>query len=426
MGMQGMKMENVRMSYNIGFVALSVIIAYVASTAALWIAFNMHYEWQQIIAALIMAVAVCGMHYTGAGAVVYSYDPTVTLGKMNQIHPVELSLGVIIVSCATCFIMILFISISSSGTRKETERMLVMVQEEKEISENLLLNILPSKIAARMKMGEIYIADEYSEVSVLFSDIVGFTSLSSYIPPRYIVLLLHELVTNFDRVLEKRGLEKIKTIGDAYMCVCGLPEPNEDHAMNTVLFGLEMIDLVQKFNRERLKTKMVDEDEKTTQSFQKRKSWYSHSSKNKSVATVDDFDIHPLYRELRHYLEDISVDNMLQIRVGISSGPVVGAVIGENKFLFDIFGDTVNTASRMESYGFPMKVQVSQATYELTRDLFIYEKRPGVEIKGKGLQDTYLVGSVVTPEFGPSVDESSTQKDFTVFRYKEVETLEHE
>ncbi len=209
------------------------------------------------------------------------------------------------------------------------------LSEEKQTSERLLLNVLPAPIADRLKGGENLIVDRFEAVSVLFADIVGFTSLSSRIPPEQLVTMLNELFSTFDLLAEKHGLEKIKTIGDAYMVVAGIPQPIANHAVAIAHMGMDMLDAIMEFSKK-------------------------HNSE-------------------------------LTIRIGIHTGPVVAGVIGTKKFIYDLWGDTVNTASRMESHGVPGRVHVSAATFALLTGVFELEPREPIEIKGKGRMQTYLI-----------------------------------
>jgi len=216
--------------------------------------------------------------------------------------------------------------------RKQAEEAL---RAETEKSERLLLNILPSAIANRLKQDQGYIADSFPEVTVLFADIVGFTELSTRLSPTELVAILNEIFSEFDRLAEKHGLEKIKTIGDAYMVVGGLPTPSPNHAEAIAEMALDMQTEIAQFNTS------------TSQSF--------------------------------------------SIRIGINSGPVVAGVIGIKKFIYDLWGDTVNTASRMESHGIPGRIQVTASTYNLLREKFLFEERGAISIKGKGEMITYLL-----------------------------------
>ncbi|MFM2064762.1 MAG: hypothetical protein RLZZ507_4433 [Cyanobacteriota bacterium] len=202
-------------------------------------------------------------------------------------------------------------------------------------SEKLILNILPQVIADKLKQQPTTIADIFLEVTVLFADIVGFTELSSHTSPPQLVELLNEIFCLFDELAELHGVEKIKTIGDAYMAVAGLPNHRSDHAIAIANMALDMQQAVAKFNEEQ------------NQSF--------------------------------------------RIRIGISTGPVVAGVIGLKKFAYDLWGDTVNTASRMESHGIPGCIQVCEESYHLLKEKYVMEKRGLVKIKGKGEMITYLL-----------------------------------
>jgi len=206
---------------------------------------------------------------------------------------------------------------------------------EKATSERLLLNVLPGPIADRLKTGESLIVDRFDAVSVLFADIVGFTTVASKTTPEALVTMLNELFSMFDKLAEKHGLEKIKTIGDAYMVVAGIPQPVADHAVAIAHMALDMIAGITEYAKR--------------------------------------------------------MGSSLTIRVGIHTGSVVAGVIGTKKFIYDLWGDTVNTASRMESTGVPGRIQVSEATYQLLRDLFELEERGPIEVKGKGQMSVYLL-----------------------------------
>jgi adenylate cyclase len=214
---------------------------------------------------------------------------------------------------------------------------------ERQRSETLLLNILPRRIAERLKSAPaVTIAERFDQATVLFSDIVGFTELSARLPADEVVRRLDEVFTRFDRIAEELGLEKIKTIGDAYMVAGGVPERRADHAEAVCLMALRM----------------------------------------------------------REDLAALSAQNALQVRIGVHSGPVIAGVIGRKKFIYDIWGDTVNTASRMESHGLPGEIQVSNATYEATRDVFDYTSRGEIQVKGKGTMTTWLLKGRREPETG--------------------------
>ena len=209
------------------------------------------------------------------------------------------------------------------------------LQIEKEKSELLLLHILPKTVVERMRQGETAIADRFTDVTILFSDLVGFTNLASQMPPSQVVELLNHLFTAFDQLAFERGLEKIKTIGDAYMVAGGLPEPRPDHAVAVADMALQMIDVVATTGR--------------------------------------------------------TLGVPLEVRIGVHSGAVVAGVIGKHKFIYDVWGDTVNTAHRMESHGEANRVQISAATHHRVRDAFRCEARGPQEVKGKGMMETYFL-----------------------------------
>lgn len=210
------------------------------------------------------------------------------------------------------------------------------LQAEKQTSERLLLNVLPAPIADRLKTGESLIVDRFENVSVLFADLVGFTNHAAQTSPEALVTMLNELFSTYDRLAEQHGLEKIKTIGDAYMVVAGIPQPVADHAIAIAHMAVDMITALE------------------------------------SYAKRTGYD--------------------LGIRIGIHSGSVVAGVIGTKKFIYDLWGDTVNTASRMESTGLPGRIQVSEATQALLAGQFELEERGEIEVKGKGKMRTYLLG----------------------------------
>lgn len=215
--------------------------------------------------------------------------------------------------------------------RQRTEALAV----EQQKSEALLLNILPGAIADRLKRGESIIADNFPEVSVLFADLVGFTRLSARISPEDLVTLLNEIFSAFDRLAEKHGVEKIKTIGDSYMAVAGLPDPRPDHAEALADLALDMQREIDRF-----KTRTGD---------------------------------------------------ALRLRIGIHTGPVVAGVIGAKKFSYDLWGDTVNTASRMESHGVVDAIQVSREASERLQGGYILAPRGEIEVKDKGKMATYIL-----------------------------------
>jgi guanylate cyclase len=217
----------------------------------------------------------------------------------------------------------------------ELEEKHLALQAEQDKSERLLLNILPVPIAARLKESQDVIADGFTEVSVLFADIAGFTPLADRLPPHEVVALLNRVFSAFDLLTERHDLEKIKTIGDAYMVAAGLPIPRPDHAEAVAEMALDMREEVERCGRE--------------------------------------------------------VGFPLAVRIGIDSGPVVAGVIGRRKFIYDLWGDTVNTASRMESHGLAGQIQVTSRAYEQLNRRYELRERGEVDVKGKGPMTTYLL-----------------------------------
>jgi class 3 adenylate cyclase/HAMP domain-containing protein len=224
---------------------------------------------------------------------------------------------------------------------QERLRIEAELRHQQEIVERLLLNVLPQPIAERLKENESAIADNFEEVTILFADIVGFTQLSSQISPVELVNLLNKIFSAFDQLAESHGLEKIKTIGDAYMVVGGVPMNRKDHAEAVANMALDMQNAIAEFNTQH------------------------HQS--------------------------------LSIRIGINTGPVVAGVIGIKKFIYDLWGDSVNIASRMESHGVPGCIQVSSATQQRLQYKYQFEKRGAIEVKGKGKMTTYFLTGQKNP-----------------------------
>jgi len=244
----------------------------------------------------------------------------------------------------------------------ESKRLYAQVVAEQKVSERLLLNVLPSAIAERLKgHPEVtaggftdVIADSFPEVTVLFADLVGFTQLSAGVSPERLVVILNEIFTAFDGIADQHGLEKIKTIGDTYMAAAGLTIPALDHAERAAHMAMDMLEVMERITSQR--------------------------------------------------------GYPLRVRIGMDTGAVVAGVIGKRKFIYDVWGDAVNMASRMESHGVPGRVQVTVSTQLRLGTPFLLEPRGGIEIKGKGEMQTWfvgrknhagrLVGSAATPTDG--------------------------
>src|SRR6185437_14090049 len=210
-----------------------------------------------------------------------------------------------------------------------------LIEAKNRENEELLLNVLPAPIANRLRGGEQSIADGFAEVTVAFADLVGFTALSSEMPPQNVVALLNGLFTRFDQAAQELGIEKIKTVGDAYMAVCGLPQPVPDHAERMVRMAIRMV----------------------------------------------------------HICREHALENRVpfRLRIGINSGPVVAGVIGRSKYIYDLWGDTVNIASRMESAGVADSIQVTRAVHDQLKDRYAFEARGNLDIKGKGDVEAWLL-----------------------------------
>jgi class 3 adenylate cyclase len=210
-----------------------------------------------------------------------------------------------------------------------------LIESKNRENEQLLLNVLPAPIADRLRSGEQNIADGFDNITVAFADLVDFTHLSSGMPPSRVVELLNGLFSRFDEAARDLGVEKIKTVGDAYMDVCGLPAPVPDHSRRVLRMAIRMVYITREYALE-----------------------------NKVAMTI---------------------------RVGVNSGPVVAGVIGKSKFIYDLWGDTVNVASRMEATGLPDVIQVTRSVWEALKDDFDWQPRGHVEVKGKGNVEAWIL-----------------------------------
>jgi adenylate cyclase len=257
-------------------------------------------------------------------------DPALSSGAPDIPGGVVVSFFVLNVLgvCITAYVLLQYFV-------RARERALAELGVEREKSERLLLNVLPASVADRLKESEQVIADGFDSATVLFADIVGFTPLAQTLTPAENVALLDRIFAGWDALTERHGVEKIKTIGDAYMVAGGIPAPRSDHAEAIAGLALEMGAAVERCAGQ---------------------------------AGVP-----------------------LQVRVGIDTGPVVAGVIGRAKFAYDLWGDTVNTASRMESHGLPGEIQVTERARERLRDRYELRERGTIEVKGKGPMTTYLL-----------------------------------
>jgi len=217
----------------------------------------------------------------------------------------------------------------------QKERVMLSLEIEQARSEKLLLNILPAPIAERLKANDMRIADYYDSVTVMFADLVNFTQMSEKMPPAQLIDLLSQVFLGFDKLAEKYQVEKIKTIGDAYMVISGAPVVCADHAHRIASMALEMQEAL------------------------------------KEVAAKTGLN--------------------LNMRIGINSGPVVAGVIGSRKFSYDLWGDTVNMASRMEETSMAGGIQVTQETRRLLQDTYKFSVRSSVDVKGKGMVDAFML-----------------------------------
>ncbi|EFC49440.1 predicted protein [Naegleria gruberi] len=250
----------------------------------------------------------------------------------------------------------------------------MLLAEEKKKSEQLLLNIMPESVASKLKGGETFIAEKFNDVTVFFSDMVGFTRISSGMNPSELVLMLNAIVNGFDLLTEKYNLEKIKTIGDAYFCVGGIDlNAQSDHPERSLRFAIDTLQVIKEYN----------------------------CSENTNV----------------------------NIRVGLHTGPVVAGVIGIKKFAYDLWGDTINTASRMESTGEPGRIQISRTTYERVHDLGMEFEERKIDVKGKGLCQTYLLKKKhhVDPlEIFPHQEEGADSNAHVSFGGSVIHNVDHE
>ncbi len=288
-----------------------------------------------------LAVLVLGVEHLVLASVVVAIGAGLTIASQflvpgdTQIQPRwAVEAGFVVTTISAC--VMIFATVYYA--MREVSRAEAAMEVEYGRSEALLANILPATIAARLKdPAHGVIADRYEDASILFADIAGFTERASHMPPADLVRFLDRLYTTFDRLVDKHGLEKIKTTGDSYMVVSGVPQPRPDHVEALAALALDM---------------------------------------SRAVGDLRDPTGRPV-----------------PLRIGMASGPAVAGVVGARRFFYDVWGDAVNVASRMESTDQEGRIQVPQDVYERLRDRFYLEERGDVEIKGKGLMHTwYLIG----------------------------------
>jgi class 3 adenylate cyclase len=307
---------------------LGVLLASVATLQVYYLSnYTSTYPAVPLSVALATAWAAGHRRWSLLAAALYVIGPLAYAVAQSQEVRTPLRLLGDAVSNAAMFAAVLVL-----GEAVRSRRALALEQER---SERLLLNVLPAPIAARLKAGEEVIADAFPEVTVLFADLVDFTRRSRRIGPAQVVATLNELFSAFDRLAKRHGLEKIKTIGDAYMVAGGLPDPRPDHAEAIAEMALAM---------------QAEVTRRTDPSGQP-----------------------------------------LAVRIGIDTGPVEAGVIGTAKFSYDLWGDTVNTASRMESHGIAGCIQVTERTYQRLRDGYRFQRRGPIQVRGMGEMVTYFL-----------------------------------
>jgi adenylate cyclase len=288
-----------------------------------------------------LAVLVLGMNHLALAGTVVAVGAALVVG-MQFLVPQDtgiqprwaLEAGFVFATAGACFMIFATVWYAL----RETSRAEAAMEVEYDRSEALLANILPASVAAKLKdPAHGVIADRFDDASILFADIAGFTERASEIPPTELVRFLDRVYTTFDRLVDRHGLEKIKTTGDAYMVVSGVPTPRDDHLEALAALALDM---------------------------------------SRAVADLRD-----------------PRGNPVPLRMGIADGPVVAGVVGARKFFYDVWGDAVNVASRMESTGVKGRIQVPQNVFERLRNAFVLEERGEVDVKGKGVMRTwYLLG----------------------------------
>ena len=309
------------------YVSLSVVTWNIGTGAGLQFYFLVAATVAVLVMGIEHIVLACTLVAIGA-AIVITLQFTVPFD--TGLGPAwSLNLGFIVSTISACVMAVATVWYAL----RETERAEQAMEDEYNRSESLLANILPASIATRLKNpATTIIADKHDDASVLFADIAGYTERASQSTPADLVEFLNRLYTEFDRLVEKHGLEKIKTSGDCYIVVSGVPEPRPDHLEALACLALNMSD---------------------------------------AIAGVTDL-----------------MGQIVPVRIGIGVGPVVAGVVGTHRFFYDVWGDAVNVASRMESTGVEGRIQVPQEVHERLKDMFVLEPRGDVEIKGKGVMRT--------------------------------------
>ncbi|OIQ04239.1 MAG: hypothetical protein AUK36_00250 [Zetaproteobacteria bacterium CG2_30_59_37] len=326
-----------RFCFPLGLLLVCIVSSDVETAIILTSGYNS--PFQTGLALLIVGAGLLVPYSPGQIGVICALVWMVFLGPLlpgsQQIgsHEPGFTSSTLFMICAT--LITIASSIMTSGLRKREFFARMQLREEQRRSERLLLNILPAPIAARLKHGEETISDSFNDISVLFADIAGFTRMADTMQPADLVGLLNGLFSDFDTLVEQHGLEKIKTIGDAYMVVGGAPKPFPGHAARMADLALGMINATHIFN--------------------------------------------------------LRTGRNLEIRIGMHKGPAVAGIIGLNKFSYDLWGDSVNTASRMESHGIAGRIQISEDMYRQLRDSHLFEERGEIEIKGKGRLNTWFL-----------------------------------
>jgi adenylate cyclase len=324
---------------------------YAPTIAMLVVAYNAlyfgHQAWNDL---LLLATVLIAFYYveslylllwiTGCAATLFvGVESWYALGNHGFLEGLVPDQFLITIRNASVFTVALLTIAFAYYNRAILNATQLALDKEAARSESLLLNILPKSIAERLKHSTELIADRVPEVSIIFADLVGFTEISRKMDAGQLVGMLNEIFLGFDRAAKRLGLEKIKTIGDAYMVVAGVPEPRADHLQAATEMALAM-------------------------------------------------QMHVAALSSRH--------PDLQLRIGIHTGPVVAGVIGENKFSYDLWGDNVNIASRMESHGLPGRIQVSEAVVRAASDKSQFEARGLIDVKGQGPMNTYFLNHSVS------------------------------